>query len=108
MSLVGGSAPREGNVLVDGRPVCDDSWGALDAEVVCRMLGFVSGAATTQSTFGPVSGDFIMDDVECEGDEGDIRECQHSAGHNCGVMEGAGVRCAASESLSSIIQKETT
>ena len=101
-------APGEGNVLVDGRPVCDDSWGAGDAAVVCRMLGFVSGAATSQSAFGPVSGDFVMDDVECEGDEGDIRECQHSAGHNCGVMEGAGVRCAASESLSSIIQKETT
>lgn len=97
MSLAGGSAPGEGNVLVDGRPVCDDSWDSQDAAVVCRMLGFVSGAPTSHSEFGPVAADFVMDDVECEGDEADIRECQHLAGHNCGVTEGAGVRCASSE-----------
>ena len=28
MSLVGGSAPGEGNVMLGGRPVCDDAWDA--------------------------------------------------------------------------------
>ena len=59
----------------------------------------MTGAATSHSEFGAVAGDFVMDDVECEGDEADLTDCQHSVAHNCGVTEGAGVRCSARKLL---------
>ena len=69
------------------------------------MLGFVTGAATSHSEFGAVTGDFVMDDVECEGDEADLTDCQHSVAHNCGVTEGAGVRCSARKLLNMNIRQ---
>ena len=37
LHLVGGSGPHEGNILVGGRPVCDDGHNAQNALVVCRF-----------------------------------------------------------------------
>ena len=40
VELRGGSSECEGNVFVNGQPVCDDYWDKKDATVVCRMLGY--------------------------------------------------------------------
>ena len=37
LHLVGGSGPHEGNILVGGRPVCDDGHNAQNALVVCSF-----------------------------------------------------------------------
>jgi len=96
VELVGGSGPNEGNILVWGQPVCDDdhpSYGAQNALVVCRMLGYFSGSYTPHSHFGPVTTNFGMDDVHCVGNETSINDCPHNDQNNCGAGEGLGVIC---------------
>ena len=39
VELRGGSNSKEGNIFVNGSPVCDDYWDEPDAVVACRMLG---------------------------------------------------------------------
>ena len=39
IQLRGGSSASEGNVFINGQPVCDDYWDSRDARVACRMLG---------------------------------------------------------------------
>ena len=39
IELRGGSSRTEGNVFVNGKPVCDDMWDEKDAKVACHMLG---------------------------------------------------------------------
>ena len=41
-----------------------------------------------------VSDEFIMDNVECVGDETDILSCPHVSEDNCNSSEGAKVTCA--------------
>ena len=84
-----------GNVYLEGKPVCDDHWDLLDAHVVCQQLGLGPAiAATKQSFFGLAEGEYIMDNVECNGSEDDILECEYSTTHNCEKNEAAGVICS--------------
>ena len=50
------------------------------------MLGYPSGRSTNESHFGKVPNNFIMDEVQCDGTELDIRcktsLCQHSFNTN--------------------------
>ena len=48
---------------------------------------------TTQSHFGIVPDDFLLDNVECDGTEDSLFDCSHSTTDNCGSTEGAGVVC---------------
>uniref|UniRef100_A0A672HD83 SRCR domain-containing protein n=1 Tax=Salarias fasciatus TaxID=181472 RepID=A0A672HD83_SALFA len=76
--------------------VCDDSWGLLDAEVVCRQLGCGRAlSAPTQAHFGQGSEPIWYDEVACIGNETKLSECQHRGigSHNCGHSEDAGVIC---------------
>ena len=49
----------------------------------------------SSAQFGAGSGVIWMDDVDCDGSERDVKECQHLgwANHNCGHGEDAGVIC---------------
>ena len=93
MTLTGGSSPSEGNVLVNGRPVCDDYWSDENAGVICKMLGYAGGVGVSGSYFGNIGSGFVMDDVVCTGSEASILECWHQTTHNCAAREAAGVIC---------------
>jgi hypothetical protein len=93
--IQGGTNPHEGNVIVDGKPVCDDNWGLEDAAVVCRQLGFPGvESATVESEFGTVSSEYSMNNVRCFGTELSIRDCYHKKQDACYGNEGAGVVCS--------------
>ena len=99
--LVGGSTNREGRVEIyhDGEwgTVCDDSWDAEDARVVCRQLGYPSDDAEAfgEARFGQGSGPIHLDDVGCYGSENELALCSANRWYNsgCGHWEDAGVRC---------------
>ncbi|KAL8577456.1 hypothetical protein ACOMHN_021908 [Nucella lapillus] len=99
--LVGGRNAREGRVeiVVGGNwgTVCDDDWDSRDAQVVCNMLGYTApgAAAKVSAAFWEVAGAIVMDDVNCHGNETDIKLCQTRdlGTHNCGHGEDAGVIC---------------
>ena len=39
VQLQGGAVNSEGNLIVNGKPVCDDDWDTNGAMVACHMLG---------------------------------------------------------------------
>ena len=56
------------------------------------MMGYVG--AQSVGLYGSLSDkNFIMDNVECVGDELSLFDCPHITNHNCGTTEGAKVTC---------------
>ena len=79
--------------------VCDDGWDLIDAQVVCRQLGFGAAVAATDSAiFGKGSGQNLLKYLSCLGTELSIEDCSHDGWgvEDCSHGEDAGVRCAAS------------
>ena len=100
LRLVGGSTYKEGRVEIyynsSWGTVCDDSWDNLDAQVVCRQLGFgYYGTILTGSSVTDGTGQIWLDDVGCAGYETHILNCTRKSvgSHDCGHHEDAGVRC---------------
>ena len=90
----GGPGIYKGNIFVGGKPICDDGWGLVNAEVLCRELQFFGvNMITKGSHFGYTSGHFSMDDLACHGNESKITHCPHSESENCYGGEAAGVVC---------------
>merc|ERR1712110_341174 len=99
IKLVGGDNDRNGNVFAKNRegyfgPICDDTWGPVEANVACHQLGFIhGGVATTESHFGDVDVDFAMDQIICSGFEDELQECDYDIVNDCVGHEAAGVFC---------------
>lgn len=64
------------------------------ANVICRDLGY-EGAIST-AVFGKGSGQVLLDDVKCRGDEASIMLCPHKGlhYHNCDHSQDVGVVCS--------------
>ena len=102
-----GAIRLEGGTATSGRveicnnnvwgTVCDDLWGDVDAQVVCRQLGFLSVGATALTSFNVPAGtgQIWLDNVSCRGTETRLIDCPADplGTHNCGHIEDAGVRC---------------
>lgn len=85
-------------VLYNGEwgTVCDDAWDLIDADVVCRQLGFENAIQSySNAYFGQGSGRIWMDEVGCFGYESSISNCNHNGFgvHDCSHSEDAGVLC---------------
>lgn len=98
--LVGGdSNSGRVEVLYRGQwgTVCDDDFDNNDAVIICEMLGKATAnvVAYGGAHFGQGTGPIVYDDLNCNGSEADIRNCQHNGlgHHNCGHTEDAGVKC---------------
>ena len=102
--LNNGGHPAQGRVeiLHNGiwGTICDYSWDILDAQVVCRQLGYDHAvAATLASSFGRGIDKIWLSQVGCGGHELSVEECSHRSWgdkYNCADdhAKDAGVVCA--------------
>ncbi|GAB0095519.1 Peptidase S1 domain-containing protein [Sergentomyia squamirostris] len=85
--------------------VCDDKFDMRDANVICRELGFPLGAAEVRGNSyypphrsmlrGDDSAIFLVDELDCRGNEKTMRECDFSGWgvHDCNAEEVVGIVC---------------
>ena len=83
--------------------LCTHGFDINDAHVVCRMLGYPSAAmalaeGTAFDIFGiaPSGHSFVLDDLDCQGNETSIFDCSHNGewNENCVFTDIAGIQCA--------------
>ena len=98
--LVSGSTGHDGRVEIlrfgQWGTICDDHWDITDARVVCKELGFMGAIeATNGSYYGNGTGPIWLSEVNCEGTEKAIDDCQHPpfGKHNCDHSKDVGVIC---------------
>ena len=82
--------------------VCDVGWDLDDAEVACKMAGFLGAVSyTNNAAFGEGSGNILLSNVDCTGTEDSLLDCAHSGlySHTCFHSSDAGVVCRESGEL---------
>ena len=105
LRLVDGGRPYQGRVeiCIEGvwGTICDDLFSAIEAQVVCRQLGFGTDGARQHTSpftfFGEGAGPILLDDLACDGSENTLISCPHPpvGQHNCRHTEDVGVQCPA-------------
>lgn len=98
--LANGSTGHDGRVEIlrfgQWGTICDDNWDINDARVVCRELGFPGAMETTVgSYYGNGTGPIWLSEVNCEGTESAIDDCQSPpfGEHYCDHSNDVGVIC---------------
>ena len=82
--------------------VCDNYWGAEEAKVVCRQLGFAThtGILPVYDYFINGLGEIWFTNFGCTGDEKSLTDCSHvRANGTCHHGEDAGVICPNTSSV---------
>ncbi|XP_025101970.1 deleted in malignant brain tumors 1 protein-like isoform X2 [Pomacea canaliculata] len=79
------------------RTVCSYVFRHKEARVACRMLGFNSSVARAvgSSIYGEGEGRLFLDDIECNGTESSLSECEYLGfiSHLCSHSNDVGVIC---------------
>jgi len=97
--LSGGPGRHKGRLEVNYQgtwgTVCKNSFGDIDARVVCYMLRYAVGYPIV-NRYGAGSGQIWLDEVQCNGTETTIADCQHRGWgvHDCGHGEDVSVSCS--------------
>ncbi|XP_059142661.1 serine protease svh-1-like [Physella acuta] len=78
--------------------VCDDNWDLQDGNVACRQLGFINGAEFAGGEEQPRKKkrkplEFVLDNVQCSGQERTLQACNHQATRSCSSNTPAAVAC---------------
>ncbi|XP_076175062.1 uncharacterized protein LOC143150566 isoform X2 [Ptiloglossa arizonensis] len=79
--------------------VCDDGFGMINADVICKELGFDLGALEIRpgGFYGNLDPPtrFMVDQLQCRGNETSLRECDFEGWgvHNCQPEEAVGIIC---------------
>jgi len=76
--------------------VCDDYFNDAAARIVCYMLGFGYAGHVIGNRYGAGSGPIWLDDIQCNGTEGNIFNCPNRGwgSHDCVHNEDVSVLCA--------------
>ena len=99
MRLVGGMRPHEGRLEVYHKgtwgTVCDEHFNNEAAKVVCYLLTGGLVGHFIGNLYGAGSGPMWLDNVQCNGTENDISDCQHNGwgSHNCTHSQDVSVSC---------------
>lgn len=99
--MVDGDLPFHGRVEVfyheTWGTVCHNGWDLIDANIVCRELGFPGAKKALRSAFfGQGSGSIWIDDLQCTGKENSLTECEHRGFgvlRYCRHSQDAGLMC---------------
>ncbi|XP_011881077.1 PREDICTED: uncharacterized protein LOC105569323 isoform X2 [Vollenhovia emeryi] len=101
--LAGANNSYEGRIevkiLEHWGQVCDDGFGMINADVICKELGFDLGALEVRpgGFYGNLDPPtrFMVDQLKCRGNESTLRECDFNGWgvHNCQPEEAVGIVC---------------
>lgn len=102
MRLAGGPNARQGRVevLSDNQwgTVCKEGWDILDANVLCRQLGFFEALPSSiYRSYGAGVGPIHWHHMRCLGTELSLADCQEGSGSSlsCSHSSDAAVVCSA-------------
>ncbi|KAM9847935.1 neurotrypsin [Aulostomus maculatus] len=100
LRLVGADGPWQGRVEIyfqgEWGTICDDNWTEVNAQVVCRQLGYRGTAKVApDGVYEEGHGLILLDEVQCVGAEVSLLACAHSGWgqHDCSHSEDVGVHC---------------